>query len=63
MHMVYCSVEAKGLPARLTRTGTRWLVPTFYVMQGYAPVRLSYEDFYTRRLYYRIHVSVTQTLE
>jgi serine palmitoyltransferase len=23
--------------------------------KGYAPVRMSYEDFYTRRMYYRIH--------
>ncbi len=26
------------------------------VMQGYAPIRQDYEDFYTRRMYYRIHV-------
>lgn len=26
--------------------------------QGYAPVRQNYEDFYTRRMYYRIHVSL-----
>ena len=27
-------------------------------LQGYAPVRQNYEDFYTRRMYYRIHVSL-----
>jgi serine palmitoyltransferase len=27
----------------------------FNFVQGYAPVRMSYEDFYTRRMYYRIH--------
>ena len=30
---------------------------SFFDSQGYAPVRMSYEDFYTRRMYYRIHVS------
>ena len=24
--------------------------------KGYAPIRQSYEDFYTRRMYYRAHV-------
>ena len=24
--------------------------------QGYAPIRQDYEDFYTRRMFYRIHV-------
>lgn len=24
--------------------------------KGYAPIRQSYEDFYTRRVYYRTHV-------
>lgn len=28
---------------------------TVLYSQGYAPVRMSYEDFYTRRMYYRIH--------
>lgn len=27
-------------------------------LQGYAPIRQDYEDFYTRRMYYRIHVGV-----
>lgn len=27
------------------------------LLQGYAPIRQDYEDFYTRRLYYRVHVS------
>ena len=27
-------------------------------LQGYAPIRQDYEDFYTRRLYYRLHVSI-----
>lgn len=26
-------------------------------LQGYAPIRQDYEDFYTRRMFYRIHVS------
>ena len=30
--------------------------------QGYAPIRQDYEDFYTRRMYYRIHVIMTSTL-
>ena len=30
----------------------------FCPLQGYAPIRQDYEDFYTRRMYYRIHVSV-----
>ena len=25
-------------------------------LQGYAPIRQDYEDFYTRRMYYKIHV-------
>ena len=28
------------------------------MMQGYAPIRQDYEDFYTRRMYYRIHVNL-----
>lgn len=26
----------------------------------YAPIRQDYEDFYTRRMYYRLHVSIKQ---
>ena len=29
-----------------------------YLVAGYAPVRQNYEDFYTRRMYYRIHVGL-----
>lgn len=35
---------------------TEWLL---FHAQGYAPIRQDYEDFYTRRMYYRIHVITT----
>ena len=28
------------------------------MLQGYAPLRQDYEDFYTRRMYYKLHVSM-----
>uniref|UniRef100_A0A061QT62 serine C-palmitoyltransferase n=1 Tax=Tetraselmis sp. GSL018 TaxID=582737 RepID=A0A061QT62_9CHLO len=33
----------------------RWLRSSGSLRRGYAPIRQDYEDFYTRRLYYRIH--------
>ena len=30
--------------------------------KGYARIRQDYEDFYTRRMYYRIHVRSTNPL-
>ena len=39
---------------RLPATGRKALVCCF--AQGYAPIRQDYEDFYTRRMFYRIHV-------
>ena len=32
------------------------------MLQGYARIRQDYEDFYTRRCYFRIHVSSTYLL-
>ena len=31
-----------------------------HVPQGYAPIRQDFEDFYTRRMYYRLHVCINK---
>lgn len=48
------SSTPEGTQMGLLRGFDGLLVPT---LQDYAPIRQSYEDFYTRRVFYRLHVS------
>ena len=56
-YLALCTTLGHLVAMSVTRnTNSEVLTSMYAMLQGYAPIRQDYEDFYTRRMFYRIHV-------